>query len=381
MSNTTFDWIASLIKAVIIFVVLLQLVPVLIWLERKVVARMQQRIGPNRVGPFGLLQPLADAVKLMAKENIIPTGVDKLVYYLAPVISIVPALAAFAVVPFGEPIHVAGRVVYLQVAHVNIGILYVLALSSLAVYGITLAGWSSNNKYSLLGGLRASAQMISYEIPVGLTVVAVVLLAGSLDLLDIVNQQVKQGIWNIGPQFIGFLLFVVASNAELNRAPFDMAEAESELVAGFHTEYTGFRFAMFFMGEYVNMVTTSALATVMYLGGWHGFGPDVWYLNLIWFILKIFAFIIFYMWVRASWPRIRYDQLMGFGWKVMIPAALLNLAATAVVIVVAKERATLWLTAVNIALFVVFLAVLRLVNSRQLEQHRQVVPQPDAVRG
>lgn len=380
MSNTTFDWIASLIKAVIIFVVLLQIVPVLIWLERKLVARLQQRIGPNRVGPFGLLQPLADAVKLMAKENVIPRGVDKLTYYLAPVMSIVPALAAFAVVPFGEPIHVMGHVVNLQIAHVNIGILFVLALSSLAVYGVTLAGWSSNNKYSLLGGLRASAQMISYEIPVGLTVVAIVLLSGSLDLADIVHHQVSQGLWNIGPQFIGFWLFVIAFNAEMNRAPFDMAEAESELVAGFHTEYTGFRFAMFFMGEYVNMVTIGALATVMYLGGWHGFGPDVWYLNLIWFILKIFAFILFYMWVRAAWPRIRYDQLMGFGWKVMIPAALINLAGTAVVVVLAKESAALWLTVVNVALFLIFVIGLKLVNSRQLEQHRMVIRRPEAAR-
>ncbi len=384
MTNTIFDLIASLVKAVLVFAVLMSIVPNLIWLERKLVAKMQMRIGPNRVGPFGILQPMADAVKLIAKENVMPRGVDKLAYFLAPILTIVPALAAFAVVPFGDPVMILGHKVNLQVADVNIGILYVLALSSLAVYGVTLAGWSSNNKYSLLGGLRASAQMISYEIPIGMTVVAIVLLTGSLSLVNIVHQQVNQGLWNIGPQFIGFLIFVIASNAELNRAPFDMAEAESELVAGFHTEYTGFRFAMFFMGEYVNMITVGAIATILFLGGWHGLGPSVWYLNLLWFFLKIFFFIVLYMWIRAAWPRIRYDQLMGFGWKILLPAALVNLFGTAIVMVlVGAEHVQLGplsvskniavLTAVNIALFFGLAWVIKAVNSRTMEQHRRVI--------
>ncbi len=361
MTNTTFDWIASLIKAVVVFAALMTMVPVLIWLERKVVAWMQQRIGPNRCGPFGLLQPLADAVKLIVKENIIPNGVDKITYFLAPLLSMIPALAAFAVIPFGDPIRLFGHEINLQVADVNIGVLYILALSSLAVYGVVLAGWSSNNKYSLLGGLRASAQMISYEIPIGLTIVTIVLLSGSLSLKDVVDAQAHNGVWNIFPQFIGFWLFVIASNAEMNRAPFDMAEAESELVAGFHTEYSGFRFAMFFMGEYVNMVTVSAMATVMFLGGWHG-PAFLW--PIVWFIIKVFAFILFFMWVRATLPRIRYDLLMAFGWKVMIPVALVNLAATAITLTIAGEGAIRTLSVVNITLAVVIGITLKVVTAR-----------------
>lgn len=369
MSDTLFDWIASLIKAVVVFAVLMQMVPILIWLERKVVAWMQQRIGPNRVGPFGLLQPLADAVKLIIKENIFPRGVDMITYVAAPIMAIIPALAAFAVVPFGDPIRVFGHTVNLQVANVNIGILYVLALSSLAVYGFVLAGWSSNNKYSLLGGLRASAQMISYELPVGLSIVALVLLSGSLSLKDMVDVQAQNGVWNIFPQFIGFWIFVIGSIAELNRAPFDLTEAESELVAGYHTEYSGFRFAMFFMGEYVNMVTLSAIGTVLFLGGWHG--PHfLW--PIVWYFIKIFAFILFFMWLRATLPRIRYDQLMAFGWKIMIPAALLNLAATAVIEVLCGNNAIRVLSVVNIVLAVLIGAALKLIAGNIVKSAPQV---------
>ncbi len=377
MSDTLFTWIASLVKAVLVFAVLMSLVPLLIWLERKVVAWMQQRIGPNRCGPFGLLQPMADAVKLIIKENIIPAGVDRVTYYLAPILSIVPALAAFAVVPFGEPVTIFGRTVALQVADVNIGILYILALSSLAVYGVTLAGWSSNNKYSLLGALRSSAQMISYEIPIGLAVVSVVLMAGSLSLKAVVDLQRDSGYWLVFPQLISFIIFLIASNAELNRPPFDMAEAESELVAGFHTEYSGFRFAMFFMGEYVNLVTVSALATVMFLGGWHApFGlPEI---PIVWFLVKIFAFIIFYMWIRATLPRIRYDLLMAFGWKVLIPVGFLNLAMTAVVVTLAADRAMPLLTAVNVTLAVVVGAIIKIAGRRVERRAPRLAPVPEA---
>jgi NADH-quinone oxidoreductase subunit H len=352
-----FDLIASFIKAVLVFAVVMSFVPFLIWLERKLVAWMQQRIGPNRTGPFGLLQPIADAVKLIIKENIFPSGVEKITYFLAPMMSMIPALAAFAVIPFGSPVRIMGRTVNLQVADVNIGILYILALSSLAVYGAVLAGWSSNNKYSLLGGLRTSAQMISYELPIGLSVVSIVLLTGSLSLNEVVRSQASHGIWNIFPQFLGFIILLISYNAELNRAPFDLGEAESEIVAGYHTEYSGFRFAMFYMGEYVNMVTVAALVTVLFLGGWQApFGPEI---PLLWFLIKIFAFILLYMWVRATFPRVRYDQLMALGWKILVPASLANLAMTAVIIVLGGPNAVRILSVGSIVLAVLVGLVLK----------------------
>ena len=352
-----FDLIASFIKAVLVFAVVMSFVPFLIWLERKLVAWMQQRIGPNRTGPFGLLQPIADAVKLIIKENIFPSGVEKITYFLAPMMSMIPALAAFAVIPFGSPVRIMGRTVNLQVADVNIGVLYILALSSLAVYGAVLAGWSSNNKYSLLGGLRTSAQMISYELPIGLSIVSIVLLTGSLSLSEVVRSQASHGIWNIFPQFLGFIILLISYNAELNRAPFDLGEAESELVAGYHTEYSGFRFAMFYMGEYVNMVTVAALVTVLFLGGWQApFGPEI---PLLWFLIKIFAFILLYMWVRATFPRVRYDQLMALGWKILVPASLANLAMTAVIIVLGGPNAVRILSVGSIVLAVLVGLVLK----------------------
>ena len=352
-----FDLIASFIKAVLVFAVVMSFVPFLIWLERKLVAWMQQRIGPNRTGPFGLLQPIADAVKLIIKENIFPSGVEKITYFLAPMMSMIPALAAFAVIPFGSPVRIMGRTVNLQVADVNIGILYILALSSLAVYGAVLAGWSSNNKYSLLGGLRTSAQMISYELPIGLSIVSIVLLTGSLSLSEVVRSQASHGIWNIFPQFLGFIILLISYNAELNRAPFDLGEAESEIVAGYHTEYSGFRFAMFYMGEYVNMVTVAALVTVLFLGGWQApFGPEI---PLLWFLIKIFAFILLYMWVRATFPRVRYDQLMALGWKILVPASLANLAMTAVIIVLGGPNAVRILSVGSIVLAVLVGLVLK----------------------
>jgi NADH-quinone oxidoreductase subunit H len=308
------------------------MVPALIYLERKVVAMFQVRVGPNRTGPFGLLQPIADAVKLMMKEDITPAGADKFVYFLAPLLAIVPALLAAAVIPWGP-------LPWMRVTELQHSVLYSLALSSLGVYAVALAGWSSNNKYSLMGGLRSASQMISYELGMGLSIVALVMVASSLNLADIVVKQHQTG-WNIfhGTLFIAFLVYLTCGVAETNRAPFDLAEAESELVAGFHTEYSSFKFAMFFMAEYVNMVMISALATTMFLGGWSGPGVSFddktgmiaggWifgFLGVIYFLIKVFAFIFLYFWLRATLPRFRYDQLMHFGWKTLVPVSLGNI--------------------------------------------------------
>jgi NADH-quinone oxidoreductase subunit H len=293
----------------------------LTWLERKLIGDIQVRYGPSRVGRFGLLQPIADGIKLMFKEDIVPANADRVIFLLAPAISIIPALIVFAVIPFGPTF---------VITDVNVGLLYVFAVTSLGVYGIVLAGWASNSKYALLGGLRSSAQMVSYELSLGLSVVGVVMMAGSLSLVDIVEAQKGSwyGIfprWNVIPQFLGFVIFLVSSNAELNRAPFDLPEAETELVAGFHTEYSSMKFAMFFMAEYANMIAASAIATTLFLGGWQGpLLPPV-----AWFLLKVFCFLFLFVWLRATVPRFRYDQLMGFGWKVLLPAALVNAMLTA----------------------------------------------------
>ena len=328
-----FDLIASFIKAVLVFAVVMSFVPFLIWLERKLVAWMQQRIGPNRTGPFGLLQPIADAVKLIIKENIFPSGVEKITYFLAPMMSMIPALAAFAVIPFGSPVRIMGRTVNLQVADVNVAVLVIFAITSISVYGIVLAGWSSNSKYSLLGALRSASQMISYELSYGVSLASVLIIAGSLSLTEIVDAQ--QGAWlgvlprwNVFVQPVGFLVFMIAGVAETNRAPFDLPEAEQELVAGYHTEYSSTPFMMFFLAEYINMVTAAAVAANLFLGGWHGpFLPES--LGWIWFLAKTGAILFFYIWMRWTLPRLRYDQLMQFGWKVLLPVAALNLILTA----------------------------------------------------
>ncbi len=298
----------------------------LTWLERKVIGDIQVRYGPSRVGRFGLLQPIADGIKLMFKEDIVPANADRLIFLLAPAISIIPALIVFAVIPFGPSF---------VITDVNVGLLYVFAVTSLGVYGIVLAGWGSNSKYALLGGLRSSAQMVSYELSLGLSVIGVVMMAGSLSLVDIVEAQKGSwyGIlprWNVIPQFLGFVIFLVSSTAELNRAPFDLPEAETELVAGFHTEYSSMKFAMFFMAEYANMIGASAMATTLFLGGWQGpLLPPVF-----WFLLKVFCFLFLFVWLRATLPRFRYDQLMGFGWKVLLPAALVNVMFTAAALLI-----------------------------------------------
>ncbi|MFQ5882232.1 MAG: NADH-quinone oxidoreductase subunit NuoH [Candidatus Methylomirabilales bacterium] len=318
--------LATLFKIFLVIGLLLLAVAYLTWLERKVIGDIQVRFGPSRVGPFGLLQPIADGIKLMFKEDVVPANADRLIFFLAPAVSFIPALIVFAVIPFGPSF---------VITDVNVGLLYVFAVASLGVYGIVLAGWASNSKYSLLGGLRSSAQMLSYELGLGLSVLGVVMMTGSLSLVDIVEAQKGTWLgllprWNIFPQFLGFAIFLISSNAELNRAPFDLPEAETELVAGFHTEYSSMKFALFFMAEYANMIAASALATTLFLGGWRGpLLPPV-----IWFLLKVFGFLFLFIWLRATLPRFRYDQLMGFGWKVLLPLALANVMFTAALILI-----------------------------------------------
>jgi NADH-quinone oxidoreductase subunit H len=318
--------IESAVKVLIVLGFVLIAVPLIVWMERKVIGHMQDRIGPQRVGPFGLLQTIADGIKLFFKEDIVPTQADRVVFIIAPALPVITAFMALAVVPFGDTVTVFGRLVHLQVADVNVAILWVLGTTSMGVYGIVLGGWASNSKYPLLGGLRSSAQMISYELAQGISLVGVILMTGTLSLTSIVRQQ--EHMWFIVPQFFAFLIYVVCSVAETNRAPFDLAEAETELVAGFHTEFSSMKFALYFLAEYANMMVVSAIAISVFLGGWRGpFLPPV-----VWFLIKLSLFLFFYVWLRATFPRLRYDQLMGFGWKVLLPLSLLNLTVTAVVV-------------------------------------------------
>jgi NADH-quinone oxidoreductase subunit H len=330
MDELLFQFLVAAVKSLLIIGILLTGFAYMTLFERKVAARIQIRYGPNRVGPFGLLQPLADGIKLFFKEDVRPLGADRWVYLLAPCISVVVALVAFAVIPVGPPIEIGGRVIPLYLSDASIGILFVLAIGSLGVYGIALAGWSSNNKYSLLGGIRASAQMISYELSLGLSILGTVMIVGSLNMTDIVEHQSQY--WHVFVQPFGFLLYFISGLAETNRAPFDLPEAETELVAGYHTEYSGMKFALFFMAEYINMITVSAVATTLFLGGYKGpFGllDGVW-----WFVLKVVALLFVYVWIRATLPRLRYDRLMNFGWRVLLPLALVNVFATAVGVLV-----------------------------------------------
>jgi NADH-quinone oxidoreductase subunit H len=328
--------IAQIVLTLFVFVMLLSSAALMVYVERKVAAVLQQRIGPYLVGPRGLLQPLADVLKLLFKEELKPKAADAILFTLAPVISATAAFSAFAVVPFGAETTFFGLLdepIALQVADVNVAILVVFAIASMGVYGIVLAGWSSNSKYSLLGGLRSSAQMISYELSYGLALASVLVMANTMSLTEIVDNQAGSwfGVlprWYVFPQFFAFLIFMTAGIAETNRAPFDFPEAEQELVAGYHTEYSSMRFAMFFLAEYINMVTVSAVAADLFLGGWHGplIPPEY---GWIWFLIKVAAILFFYVWMRWTLPRYRYDQLMQFGWKILLPAAVLNLIATA----------------------------------------------------
>ncbi len=322
------DTVEILIKGIIIISLLFLAAAYMTLCERVLMARMQLRLGPNRVGPFGLLQPIADGLKLLTKERFQPKGVEKFTYWLAPSISVFIALAVFALIPFGDSIELFGRQISLKIADINVGIIFLLAMTSLAVYGVVLAGWSSDNRYSLLGGLRGTAQMISYEIPMGLSLLTVILSAGTLNLSEIVAAQKDH--WFLWTNPIGFLVYLITGFAETNRAPFDLPEAEHELIGGYHTEYGGMKFALFFLAEYVNILAVSAICVTLFLGGWHGPGN----IPLLWFCLKCALFIFFFIWVRATLPRLRYDQLMSFGWKVLIPVATVNLLVTAYFVLV-----------------------------------------------
>lgn len=328
-------------KIFVVFISILGLMAYLTWLERKLIAHFQVRIGPNRVGLFGLLQPIADGIKLLFKEDIVPLSADKFLYLLAPFLSFTMAIVIFAVVPFGYKISLFGKVIPLQIADINIGILFVLGIASLGVYGIVLGGWASNSKYPFLGGIRSSAQMISYELSMGLAIVSVLLWSESLRLSEIVEAQDK--LWFVfNPALvISFLIYLICGLAETQRIPFDLAEAESELVAGFHTEYSSMKFAMFFLGEYINIIAVCAVAVTMFLGGWHGPLPTggnfEGLFSSVNFLLKLFIFIFLFMWLRATLPRLRYDMLMSFGWRILLPLALGNVLFSAAVIAVVRN--------------------------------------------
>lgn len=319
----------TLIKGIVLILVLMGIAAYMTLLERVVLARMQQRLGPNRVGPLGLLQPIADGIKLFFKEGFQPGNVDTVVYWLAPTISVFTALFAFVLIPVGGTVEIFGRQVTLSIADVNAGFLLLLAFSSLAVYGVVLAGWSSNNRYGLLGGLRGTAQMISYEIPMGLSLLTVALTAGTLSLGEIVEMQ-RVHHWLVWTNPISFVIYLITAFAETNRAPFDLPEAEQELTAGYHTEFGGLKFAMFFLAEYVNILAVASIAVTLFLGGWTG----PWDLPLVWFLLKVGLIVFLFMWVRATMARFRYDQLMSFGWKVLFPIATINLIVTAFITLV-----------------------------------------------
>ena len=328
------------IKIAVIIGVLLTAVAYLSLVERKVAGWIQLRVGPNRVGPWGLLQPAADGLKFIFKEDIIPLEANRLIYIFAPAVGLIPALMTFIVIPYGDKLFVPflNRDITLHVTSFNVGLLYVLGLTSVGVYGTALAGWSSNNKYSLMGGLRSSAQMISYELALGLAIVSAVLLAGSLDMVEIVRSQGEPWLgflpgWTVFKQPFSFILFFIASLAETNRVPFDLPEAEAELVAGYFTEYSSLKFAMFFMAEYVNLITATSVATTLFLGGWWGPGVEQYpVLGLVYFVAKVFVLILIFMWIRFTLPRFRYDQLMRFGWKFLLPASIINVVITATVL-------------------------------------------------
>jgi len=333
VSATQEALLIAVIKVVVLFNLMLGLFSLMTWVERRLLAFMQFRLGPNRTGPLGILQPVADGIKLFFKEELIPEGAHKWLFVAAPGLAVVTAFLAIAVVPFGGTVTVFGREVALQIADLDVGVLFIFAVSSLSVYAIVMAGWAANNKFTLMGGLRSSAQMFSYELSLGLSWVGLILLAGSFRVTDIVESQAG-GFWNWNfiRQALGFAVYLVAGTAEANRTPFDLPEAETELVAGFHTEYSSMRFALLQMAEYVHMITIAALGANLFFGGWLSpvpFLPD----SPLWFVLKLFAGLFFFIWLRGTVPRFRYDQLMDFGWKILLPVAMLNVMLTAVAVV------------------------------------------------
>jgi NADH-quinone oxidoreductase subunit H len=317
----------ALVKVLIVFSAMMLIVAYMTLMERKVLGHMQVRLGPNRTGPFGLFQPIADGIKLFFKEDIIVPHANKVIYILAPAVIVVTAIVSYAVIPFGGSVTILGKSIDLVVADVNVGILYLLAISSLGVYGVVMGGWASNNKYSLLGAIRSSAQMISYELSLGLSLIGVLMITGSLSLTRIVEAQ--SPVWFVVYQPLGFLIYLISAVAECSRTPFDLTECENELVAGYQTEYSSMKFALYYLAEYAHILVVSSLAVTLFFGGWHGpFLPPP-----LWFLIKIFIFIFFFIWIRATFPRFRYDQLMKFGWKVLFPLALLNIMLTAVGVV------------------------------------------------
>jgi NADH-quinone oxidoreductase subunit H len=313
----------ALVKVLIVFTAMLLIVAYMTLMERKVLGHMQVRYGPNRAGPFGLLQPIADGIKLFFKEDIIIPHANRLIYIFAPTVIVITALMSYAVIPFGDNITILGYKVDMVVADVNVGLLYLFAISSLGVYGVVMGGWASNNKYSLLGAIRSSAQMISYELSLGLSIIGVLMITGSLSTVKIVEAQSQ--VWFIVYQPLGFIIYLISAVAECSRTPFDLTECENELVAGYQTEYSSMKFGLYYLAEYAHILVVSSLAVTLFFGGWHGpLLPPV-----IWFLIKVFIFIFCFIWIRATYPRFRYDQLMKFGWKVLFPLSLLNILITA----------------------------------------------------
>lgn len=368
MPDTTYTLIATIIKCAIVIFALLTVFAYMTLIERRVIARFQLRLGPNRAGPLGLFQPLADALKMAFKEQIIPTRAKGFVYLMAPCLAIFVALSAFAVVPLGGQIGGLPKVWSPLVADVNVGIVYILAISSLSVYGIVLGGWSSGNRYSLLGALRSAAQMVSYEVSIAISLAGVLMFSQTLSMVGIVHAQINQGIWFILAQPLGFVLYAIAATAEVNRAPFDLPEAEQELVAGYLTEFSGLRWSLFQMAEYTNMITVSSIAATFYLGGWTLGGLDgIPGLPILWYAIKVGFFLFVFIWLRATLPRIRYDQLMRFGWQVLLPLAVLNLIVTAAAVV---YGAPWWVTGI---FGVVVLTIASFVYARRRRQQRPQV--------
>ena len=350
-------WLEWFIKSLFVIFALLTGFAYLTWYERRALARIQSRVGPNRAGPLGLLQPIADAVKLIFKEELVPAKADRLLFFWAPIITMVPSIILAAAIPFGPIVELFGRTISLSVANINVGVLYLMSIASIAVYGIVLAGWSSNNKYAMLGGLRSSAQMISYELSLGLMFATAIILSDTMNLHEIVDRQAE--MWFAVIQPVGALIFLIVTLAEVNRAPFDMPEAEQELTAGYHSEYSGMKFALFFMAEYQKMIVISLIAATLFFGGYREFWflqgtflsvDQFWWLGPIYLLLKVVVLLFFMIWIRATWPRIRYDRLMAFGWKVLLPLSLVIAFITAAGVLLAEESNNpMWIWSIPIA--------------------------------